>query len=151
VPACYLGIALAARRELVAFAWRHRPNSLPGPIAELPAVQDQLGRIDLTLARANAMLFDAAAAWDQADSAGRQRLRAHLGAVKVAGTEAAVEAVDLCMRVVGGHSLARQLPFERHFRDVRAGLHNPPMADLALRALGRAALDAGRPKAEADA
>lgn len=145
VPACYLGIALAARRDLLAFAWSHRPNSLTGPIADLPAVQDQIGRVDLTLLRANAMLFDAAEAWDGADEAGRGELRSLMGAVKVAGTEAAVEAVDLAMRVAGGHGLSRALPFERHYRDVRAGLHNPPMADIALRGLGRAALESARP------
>ncbi len=145
VPACYLGIAMAARRDLLAFAWRHRPNSLPGPIAELGQVQDQIGRIELTLARANAMLFDAAEAWDATDERGRAALRPLMAAVKVAGTEAAVEAVDLAMRVVGGHSLARSLPFERYYRDARAGLHNPPMADIALRGLGRAALEPVRP------
>jgi alkylation response protein AidB-like acyl-CoA dehydrogenase len=145
VPACYLGIALRARADLVRFAWAHRPNSLPGPIAELAAVQDQVGRIDLTLMRANAMLFDAAEAWDRADAAERGRLHGLMGAVKVAGTEAALEAVDLAMRVAGGHGLGRALPFERYYRDVRAGLHNPPMADIALRGLGRAALDSARP------
>ncbi len=145
VPACYLGIALAARRDLLAFAWSHRPNSLPGPIAELSQVEDQIGRIDLALLSANALLFDAAAAWDAADEAGRGGLRGLMGAAKVAGTEAAVRAVDLAMRVVGGHSLARSLPFERYYRDVRAGLHNPPMGDVALRALGRGALEASRP------
>jgi alkylation response protein AidB-like acyl-CoA dehydrogenase len=145
VPACYLGIALAARRDVLAFAWSHRPNSLPGPIAELPQVQDQIGRIELTLLRANALVFDAAAAWDAADAAERGELRGLMGAAKVAGTEAAVEAVDLAMRVVGGHSLARALPFERYYRDVRAGLHNPPMGDVALRSLGRSALASAHP------
>ena len=145
VPACYLGIALAARRDLLAFAWSHRPNSLPGPIAELASVEDQIGRIELTLMRANALLFDAASAWDRADAGGRAALRGLMAAAKVAGTEAAVEAVDLAMRVAGGHGLMRALPFERHYRDVRAGLHNPPMADIAVRGLGRAALASGRP------
>ncbi|MCL6596673.1 MAG: acyl-CoA/acyl-ACP dehydrogenase [Firmicutes bacterium] len=145
VPACYLGIALAARRELVAFAWRHRPNSLPGPIAEVAAVEEQVGRMEMALLPALAFLFDAAAAWDAADAEGRAALRHRLAAAKVAGTEAAVAAVDIAMRVVGGLSLSRRLPFERFYRDVRAGLHNPPMGDMAVRALGRAVLAEGKP------
>jgi len=145
VPACYLGVALAARRDLLRFCWTHRPNSVAGPIAELPSVQDQIGRMEATLDRAHALLYEVADAWDRADAAGRQRLRARLGLAKVVGTEAAVEATDIAMRVVGGLSLSRGLPFERYFRDVRAGLHNPPMGDIAVRAAGRAALESFAP------
>jgi len=55
-------------------------------------------------------------------------------------TNAAVEIVDLCMRIVGGDSLLRNLPLERCYRDVRAGLHNPPMDDMTVQQLADAAL-----------
>jgi alkylation response protein AidB-like acyl-CoA dehydrogenase len=45
------------------------------------------------------------------------------------------------MRVVGGVSLTRRRPIERYYRDVRAGLHNPPLEDRALEQLARVALD----------
>ena len=48
--------------------------------------------------------------------------------------------VDRAMRVAGGASLARRLPLERYFRDVRAGLHNPPMEDVVLSSLARSAI-----------
>ncbi|MCG3056619.1 hypothetical protein KZ287_31110 [Escherichia coli] len=36
------------------------------------------------------------------------------------------------MRIVGARSLQRQNPLQRYYRDVRAGLHNPPMDDMTL-------------------
>jgi alkylation response protein AidB-like acyl-CoA dehydrogenase len=47
------------------------------------------------------------------------------------------------MRVVGGAGLARSHPIQRHYRNVRAGLHHPPMDDVALSTLARAALTEG--------
>jgi alkylation response protein AidB-like acyl-CoA dehydrogenase len=45
--------------------------------------------------------------------------------------------VDLAMRVAGGMSLTKNLPLERYYRDVRAGLHNPPMDDVTLSIVGK--------------
>lgn len=63
----------------------------------------------------------------------------------VAGAKAfvvntALETVDRAMRIVGAQSLFRSLPLERYYRDVRAGLHNPPMEDAAILQMARAAL-----------
>jgi alkylation response protein AidB-like acyl-CoA dehydrogenase len=147
IPALYLGIALAAWGDALDFAWSHRPRSLPGPIAQLPSVEEQVGRMGMHLQAAHAALYEAAARWDAASPEERIRQRPSLGAVKVFALEAALEVVDLAMRLVGGLSLSRGLPFERYYRDVRAGLHNPPMADVALRALGRKALEEAKPPA----
>ncbi len=44
----------------------------------------------------------------------------------------AVEAVDLAMRVVGAKSLSADNELQRYYRNVRAGLHNPPMDDMVI-------------------
>ena len=44
--------------------------------------------------------------------------------------------------MVGGVSLQKSRPIERYYRDVRTGLHNPPLEDRALEQLARRALDA---------
>lgn len=43
--------------------------------------------------------------------------------------------------MVGSVGLLRRTPLERYFRDVRAGLGNAPMDDLALTLIGKSALD----------
>lgn len=83
-------------------------------------------------------MYDAAARWDALDPSERASLRAVLGAVKTEATGTANDVVDLAMRVVGARSLAKSLPLERYYRDVRAGLHNPPMDDVVYRMLAQA-------------
>ena len=137
--AVYTGIAFAARDFAVNYARERRPNSLPGPIAELQTVQHRVAEIELLLLQARAVLYNAAEAWlahpDQQDNLAWQ-----LAAAKYLATNHAIKVTDLALRVVGSAGLARSLPLERYFRDVRAGLGNPPMDDVALTTIGRAAL-----------
>ncbi|MFB9750437.1 acyl-CoA dehydrogenase family protein [Paenibacillus hodogayensis] len=141
IPACYLGIALAARKEAIKFAKAYQPNSLPHPILYTPNVGQQLGQIDLELTASRHFLYAVAARWDQlrgkpeADELGPE-----LAAVKVNAIQTALSVVDKAMRIVGAHSLARSNPLQRLYRDVRFGLHNPPMEDLAIAQLGRFAV-----------
>jgi alkylation response protein AidB-like acyl-CoA dehydrogenase len=43
-----------------------------------------------------------------------------------------VEIVDIAMRINGARSLSEKNPLQRYYRDVRAGLHNPPMDDMTI-------------------
>lgn len=137
--AVYTGIAFAARDFAVNYARERRPNSLPGPIAELQTIQHRVAEMELLLLQARAVLYNAAEAWlahpDQQD-----KLAWQLAAAKYLATNHAIKVTDLALRVVGSAGLARALPLERYFRDVRAGLGNPPMDDVALTTIGRAAL-----------
>lgn len=140
IPACYLGVALAARDFAVHYAATYQPNSLPHPISEVSHVQNKLGQMELLLLNARTLMYDLARRWDEASEAERPKLRTQLGAVKVQATNAAVQVVDLAMRVVGARGLWRDLPLERFYRDVRAGLHNPPMEDVVYTSLAKAAV-----------
>jgi alkylation response protein AidB-like acyl-CoA dehydrogenase len=61
-------------------------------------------------------------------------------AAKVVATNNAVEAVDHCMRAVGGAGMMKTLPIERYYRDVRGGLSHPMNDDQALVLLGQQAI-----------
>ncbi|MFJ5716045.1 acyl-CoA dehydrogenase family protein [Neobacillus sp. NPDC093127] len=138
IPACYLGIAQAARDYAVHFANHHAPNSLNGPISQLPNVQQLLGEIDLELIRARHLIYSVAAAYD--DEARREYLENELGVVKHTVTNSAISIVDKAMRIVGAKSLQRTNPLQRYYRDVRAGLHNPPMDDMTIKKLALSAI-----------
>ncbi len=144
IPACYLGIAQAARDYAVHFANHHAPNSLNGPISQLPNVQQLLGEIDLELVRARHLIYSVAAAYD--DPSRRSYLENELGVVKHTVTNAAITIVDKAMRIVGAKSLQRSNPLQRYYRDVRAGLHNPPMDDMTIKKLALAAIERGKGK-----
>jgi alkylation response protein AidB-like acyl-CoA dehydrogenase len=140
IPACYIGVAVAARNEAVNFAKNYKPNSLPGAIAEVPEVQRKIGEMELELFKARELLYSVAAKWVNEPET-RMVMGPSLLAVKHVATNAAAKVVDLAMRIVGARSLAMSSPLQRHYRDVRAGLHNPPMDDMVISALAKRALE----------
>ncbi|WP_172195769.1 acyl-CoA dehydrogenase family protein [Saccharibacillus qingshengii] len=140
IPACYLGIAYAARDYALNFAKTYTPNSLKEPISTLPHIRQWLGQIDSELRLARTALYDIADRWDRLPEE-RASMRPEFGWVKYNATHLAAQVVDKAMKIVGGASLSRNLPLERYYRDVRAGLHNPPMEDAVLQTLARTALD----------
>jgi len=141
VPATYIGVARAAADFAIDYARRRQPNSLQQPIVTLPQVQATLGEMEQTLLVALTTLYAWARAWDAAGPEERGRLAPGVGGVKSHVTNAALRVVDLAMRVVGAAGLWRKHPLERYYRDVRAGLHHPPMDDAAFAALARAAAE----------
>ncbi|OXS52611.1 acyl-CoA dehydrogenase [Cohnella sp. CIP 111063] len=140
IPACYIGIARAARDFALQFARSYRPNTLSEPISSLPTVRQTIGEMEAELRTARALLYEAAERWDRETEERRPSLRPELGLAKYAAVNNALRIVDLAMRIVGGTSLSRRSPLERYYRDVRAGLHNPPMDNVALQMLADAAL-----------
>ncbi len=144
IPACYLGIAQAARDYAVHFSNNHKPNSLNGPISQLPNVQQLLGEIDLALIQARHLIYSVAEAYD--DESRRSHLSNEIGVVKHTVTNSAVTIVDKAMRIVGAKSLQRSNPLQRYYRDVRAGLHNPPMDDMTIKKLALSAIEQDKAK-----
>jgi alkylation response protein AidB-like acyl-CoA dehydrogenase len=138
IPACYLGIAIAARNEAIRFAQTYQPNSLSHPIKELPEVRRKIAEIDIELMTARHFMYSVAEKWDQYPDK-RPYIGPELAAVKYAATNAAVKIVDQAMRIVGGQSLFTSSPLQRFYRDVRAGLHNPPADDITLSLLAQRA------------
>lgn len=137
IPACYLGIAGAAQNYAIQFAKEYSPNSIQGTISEIPAVRQKIGEMELELMKSRHFLYSVAKQWDAFDEEERAQMGAELGAVKMAVTNSAIKVVDLAMRVVGARSLSEKNPLQRYYRDVRAGLHNPPMDDITIEILAK--------------
>lgn len=132
IPACYLGIAKAAQKYAIQFASSYSPNSIEGTIADLPYVKQKIGEMELYIQQSQHFLYSVARSWDEGNDKTRQELRSELGAVKHAVVNHALQIVDLAMRVTGARSLSEKNPLQRYYRDVRAGLHNPPMDDATI-------------------
>lgn len=145
IPACYMGIALAARDYAINYASTYQPNYLDKSISSLPAVQQAIGEMEAELRTARTMLYVAADRWDR-ETEHRPALKPELGLAKYTVTNNAIRIVDKAMRIVGGASLSRSCPLERYYRDVRAGLHNPPMDGTVIQTLATAALEDGSKK-----
>ncbi|WP_241558801.1 acyl-CoA dehydrogenase family protein [Oceanobacillus halophilus] len=132
IPACYIGIAQAAQQAALEFATTYSPNSIKGTISELPNVKQKLGEIELAVLEARHFLFSIARKWDESDESTRDTMGPELGAAKLSVVNKSVEIVDLAMRIVGARSLSEKNNLQLYYRDVRAGLHNPPMDDMTI-------------------
>lgn len=138
IPATYLGIAQAARDYAVDFANSHSPNSIQGTIAQLPNVQTLIGEMDLALTKARFTIYGVARLYN--DPTKKAALINEVNIAKHVVTNTAIEVVDKAMRLVGAKSLQRSNPLQRYYRDVRAGLHNPPMDDITIKRLAETAI-----------
>ncbi|ASK62561.1 acyl-CoA dehydrogenase [Virgibacillus phasianinus] len=146
IPACYLGIARAAQKYAVEFATNYSPNSINGTISELPNVKQKIGEMELRVMQNQHFLYSVARKWDESSEDVRQTMKPELGAVKLSVVNQAVEIVDLAMRIAGARSLSRQNPLQRYYRDVRAGIHNPPMDDMTVMQLASTSIARQRDK-----
>ncbi|MBB3211628.1 alkylation response protein AidB-like acyl-CoA dehydrogenase [Herbaspirillum sp. Sphag1AN] len=136
IAAVYLGVAQAARRFALQFAAAHPASNAPGVILDLPQVQQRIGEIEYQIGAAKNLLYGLADRWERYEHI-RHRLDNEVGIVKSVVTNHAANVVDLAMKIVGGHSLSRELPLERLLRDVRCGLFNPPHDDMVLSRLAQ--------------
>jgi alkylation response protein AidB-like acyl-CoA dehydrogenase len=141
MAAVYLGIGQAASDAICRYAQQRVPSALGKPIATLPAIQRRVGEAQAGLIAARGVLHQTARDW-VARPERRAGMAPQIALAKYLCTNAAVSATDQALRVAGGFGLTRQLPLERFYRDVRAGLTHPPQDDAALEMIGRAALDA---------
>ncbi|MEI3607325.1 acyl-CoA dehydrogenase family protein [Pseudogracilibacillus sp. SE30717A] len=135
IPACYLGIAKAAQKYAIEFALSYSPSSIQGTISDIPAVKQKIGEMELRVLEASTFLYSVAKKWDESNEDTRNGMKEELAAAKLLVVNKALEIVDLAMRIVGARSLSAKCPLQRYYRDVRAGLHNPPMDDMTIMAL----------------
>ena len=129
IPSCYLGIAQAARANAVHFAEKYRPSRIEGTIADLPTVQQNLGKMESLLLSARHFLWSTAQGYQIYEE--DAQIWNVTSASKVMVMNQGMEVIDLAMRIVGAKSLEMDRPLQRYYRDMRAGLHNPPMEDMA--------------------
>ncbi len=144
MAAVYLGAAMGSRDAVIRFALERIPTALGKPIATLPKIQRQIGEIDLALQAAQALIFDVTGQWTGDERS--KGLYSRIVAAKHLAVETANSVTDKALQIAGGTSLTRDLPLERHFRDTRAGLMQPPSGDTALEIIGRAAIESAEVK-----
>ena len=139
VAAVYLGIGEASIGAACDYANARVPSGLGRPIAEQPHVQGWIGQMQVEVDGARAQLYETARLWDEAPHL-REALVPRIATAKYLCTHAACSASEIGLRVAGGFGLTGALTLERHFRDARAGLFQPPQDDLALGLVGRSTL-----------
>jgi alkylation response protein AidB-like acyl-CoA dehydrogenase len=114
--AAYLGIASGAYE----IACREIVRRFPSGSRRLDSAinQRRMAEMGTQIEAARALLHAAASAFDQ----GRASSQLPYMQAKVACSEAGVRVTQDLMTVFGGTAFAARLPFERYFRDARAGM-----------------------------
>lgn len=131
LSAVYLGIAIAAHDCALTFANNYHAHSLGGVILDAPQVQQKLGEIELLIGVSKTLLYGLAERWER-NPALQHRLEREVSITKLTVTRNAMRIGELAMGIVGGHSLSRELPLERFFRDLQCSQFNPPQDDVVL-------------------
>jgi alkylation response protein AidB-like acyl-CoA dehydrogenase len=106
-------------------------------------VQQKIAQIEVLLLQARTILYGTIETWENHPEH-RSRIGWQFAAAKHTVTNNGVEITDLAMRIAGSAGQFKSFPLERYFRDVRSGLGNPPIDDIALSIVARAALGQNR-------
>lgn len=110
---------------------------------DVETIANRVVRAKVELERSRALLYAAASAWDEGRVKGPQALFE----AKVAADELATFVTGEAMTLGGGTAFAKRLPFERYFRDARAGMVMGIAHDIAALNIARSLFP--KPKEEA--
>lgn len=143
VAAVYLGVGEGARDALVGWAVGRRPGDGDKAVADIASVRVRLGRLDAELRAARLLLLETVRRWDAACAEDWAECLPDVTLAKLKATEAAVYATDECLRIAGGPGFL-QGDLERAFRDARAGIIHPPLADVAYQEFAHALIERAR-------
>ena len=131
IAAIYLGVAYAARDWLTGYLRERVPTNLGKPLASLPRFQSEVGAVQAALVSAETLLTSTAESGDTT----------HANLAKTVVTNAAIDAVQRAVALIGNAGLSRRNPLERHLRDVLCGRIHTPQDDVVLGAAGRDLLE----------
>ena len=95
---------------------------------EVETIARRVAKAKIEVERSRALLYAAASAWDDGRTKGPQALFE----AKVASDELATFVTGEAMTLGGGSAFAKRLPFERYFRDARAGMVMGIAHDIAV-------------------
>jgi alkylation response protein AidB-like acyl-CoA dehydrogenase len=132
--ACSLGIMEAAVQRTAQHAGSARFSDTDSSLAELPTIRNYIARMRVKTDMARTLLDDTVAALET----GRGDAMLRVLASKAAAAEAAIEVVEMAMRVCGGAAYRQGVGVERYFRDAHAAGVMAPTTDVLYDFIGKA-------------
>jgi alkylation response protein AidB-like acyl-CoA dehydrogenase len=142
----YLGICAAIVEFTTDYLAKKKVPGSDLTMASDPVVQHQVGEMDVDLAAARALTYEAARL--VAEHPGSPEANRAIHRAKFAVGETAPRLASLAIRLCGGTSISRKLPLERLYRDARCGGLMPAKSDDCLSYLGKEALGVDTSKPE---
>ncbi len=133
-PACYLGLAQAARDYAMSWVAGRTQEPFDQPMTHYPGNQLLAAEMEIGLRSARALLHQTAAAHDDIAARSQDDLINLISCYQFV-MESCVQVVDKAMRMVGGAALFKKNPMEQMYRDVRAAIIHQPFAGTEGKAL----------------
>jgi acyl-CoA dehydrogenase len=110
--AAVIGIAQAALA--LAVEWARQRVTFRSPLADKQAIQWMLADSEIELRAARLLVYQAAWRGDLGDD-----IKVDASIAKVYATETAGRVVDRCIQIFGGLGVAKEMPLERWYRELR--------------------------------
>ena len=133
-PACYIGLAQAARDYAVDWVAGRTQQPFDQPMTRYPGNQLLAGEMEIGLRSARAMLHQAVASHDDVAVRSGEDLVNLVSCFQFV-METCFQIVDKAMRMVGGAALFKKNPMEQMYRDARAAVIHQPFAGMEGKAL----------------
>ncbi len=132
-----IGIAQAALA--LAIDWARQRNTFGSALASKQAIQWMIADSEMELRAARLLIYQAAWRGDLGKD-----LKVESSIAKVVATETACRVVDRCMQILGGLGVARELPLERWFRELRIKRIGEGPSEVQRMVVARHLLGSGR-------
>lgn len=133
-PACYIGLAQAARDYAMHWVSGRTQEPFEQPMTYYPGNQMLAAEMEIGIRSARAMLHQTIAPHDEVATRSQDDLVNLLSCYQFV-MEGCVQVVDKAMRMVGGAALFKKNPLEQMYRDVRAAIIHQPFAGAEGKAL----------------
>ena len=133
-PACYVGLAQAARDYAMDWVSGRIQEPFEQPLTYYPGNQLLAADMEIGIRSARAMLHHTVAAHDDIATRSQDDLVNLISCFQFV-METCVQVVDKAMRMVGGAALFKKNPLEQMYRDVRAAIIHQPFAGSEGKAL----------------
>ena len=133
-PACYIGLAQAARDYAMQWVAGRRQEPFDQPMTHYPGNQLLAAEMEIGLRSARAMLHQAVASHADVNVRTQEDLVNLISCFQFV-MESCLQVVDKAMRMVGGAALFKKNPMEQMYRDVRAAVIHQPFAGMEGKAL----------------
>ncbi|HEY1280982.1 MAG TPA: acyl-CoA dehydrogenase family protein [Acidimicrobiales bacterium] len=131
---CSLGLMDAGIDKAVGHVTSARFEHLDQTLAEQPVVRQHIAEMKDRADAASTLVDDAV----EALAVGRADAPLRMLQSKAVAGDAALDVLDLAMRVGGGAAFRKDIGIERHFRDARAAVVMAPTTDALQEFIGRA-------------
>ncbi len=133
-PACYIGLAQAARDYAMNWVSGRSQEPFEQPMTYYPGNQLLAAEMEIGLRSARALLHQTIASHDDIATRSQDDLVSLISCFQFV-MESCVQVVDKAMRMVGGAALFKKNPLEQMYRDVRAAIIHQPFAGTEGKAL----------------